>query len=103
VTVLVVEDDPAVRELVSLHLARAGFDVEEAPTAARAWEIVHRVDMIVLDRMLPDESGDAFLARLRATPDMAAKKRYATLLRTSPFMYKLAHQRAAARSGKRPH
>jgi MFS family permease len=39
----------------------------------------------------------------RATPDMAAKKRYATLLRTSPFMYKLAHQRAAARSGKRPH
>jgi MFS family permease len=40
---------------------------------------------------------------VRATPDMAAKKRYATLLRTSPFMYKLAHQRSAARSGKKPH
>lgn len=36
----------------------------------------------------------------RATPDMKAKKRYATLLRTSPFMYKLAHQRAAGRSAK---
>ncbi|MGB7206122.1 MAG: MFS transporter [Anderseniella sp.] len=29
---------------------------------------------------------------VRATPDMSAKKRYATLLRTSPFMYKLAHR-----------
>jgi len=70
-SVLVVEDDPAVRELVSLHLSRAGFDIEEASTAARAWEIVHRVDMIVLDRMLPDESGDAFLSRLRAMPEYA--------------------------------
>lgn len=36
----------------------------------------------------------------RRTPDMAAKKRYATLLRTSPFMYKLAHTRSASRTGK---
>ena len=40
---------------------------------------------------------------VRATPDMKAKKRYATLLRTSPFMYKLAHQRSAARTERRPH
>jgi MFS family permease len=39
----------------------------------------------------------------RGTPDMKAKKRYATLLRTSPFMYKLAHQRSAARTEKKHH
>ncbi len=39
---------------------------------------------------------------VRATPDMKAKKRYANLLRTSPFMYKLAHQRSSGRTGKKP-
>jgi len=66
--VLVVEDDPAVSELVALHLARAGFDVAEAATAARGWSMLPGCDVVVLDRMLPDESGDAFLVRLRNDP-----------------------------------
>ena len=65
VRLLVVEDDPNVRELVVLHLTRAGFEVREAVTAADGWKQLPGVDVIVLDRMLPDESGDAFLARLR--------------------------------------
>ena len=37
---------------------------------------------------------------VRKTPDMKAKKRYATLLRTSPVMYRLAHK-AASRSSRK--
>jgi len=66
--VLVVEDDPAVRELVVLHLARAGYRTAEAETVAAAWERIRTVDLVVLDRMLPDASGDALLAQLRRDP-----------------------------------
>lgn len=63
--VLVVEDDEGVRELVAFHLSKAGFDVLEAPTAEAAWQHVDDVSVVVLDRMLPGESGLAFLKRLR--------------------------------------
>lgn len=65
-TVLVVEDDGAVRELIAFHLRRGGFDVLEAATAGEGWPYLERVDAVVLDRMLPDESGDSFLRRLRS-------------------------------------
>jgi DNA-binding response OmpR family regulator len=65
-TVLVVEDDDAIRELVAFHLVRAGLDVVEAASAAAASAAVERVDAVVLDWMLPDASGVAWLRRLRA-------------------------------------
>jgi len=68
-TVLVVEDDPGVRELVALHLSRAGFVVHEAADGREGWARVASADVVVLDRMLPDESGDAWLRRLRADAD----------------------------------
>lgn len=71
-TVLIVEDDAAVRELVALHLVRAGFAVVEAEDAGAGWREAPRVDAVVLDRMLPDEDGDAFLRRLRAEPRLAS-------------------------------
>lgn len=64
--VLVVEDDSALRELIALHLRRGGFGVVEAATAGEAWPRLGQVDLVVLDRMLPDESGDSFLRRLRS-------------------------------------
>lgn len=67
-TVLIVEDDAIVRTLVALHLARAGFAVVEAADAAEGHRALGRVDAVVLDRMLPDEDGDAFLRRLRTDP-----------------------------------
>lgn len=60
-----VEDDVNVRDLVVLHLTRAGFEVRGVGTAAEGWRHLSSADVVVLDRMLPDESGDAFLARLR--------------------------------------
>ena len=66
-SLLVVEDDPTVLALVSFHLERAGFKVVQAQDARSAWSLVETVDLIVLDRMLPDESGITFLDRIRRT------------------------------------
>ncbi|MFO7545493.1 MAG: response regulator transcription factor [Trueperaceae bacterium] len=64
-TVLLVEDDDAVRELVAYHLGRAGLRVVEAATAGDAWAALDEADLIVLDWMLPDESGVSLLRRIR--------------------------------------
>lgn len=65
---LLVEDDPTVRELVTHHLEKAGFDVVAEESAESAWRHVPTVDLLVLDWMLPGESGVDLLARLRAGP-----------------------------------
>ena len=65
--ILVIEDELAVRELLSFHLTQAGFRVTEAETLAEAWEHVADADAVVLDWMLPDGSGVDWLQRLRQT------------------------------------
>ncbi|MFA5550415.1 MAG: response regulator transcription factor [Trueperaceae bacterium] len=65
---LLVEDDPTVRELVTHHLEQAGFAVVAAESAEAAWPHVEDADLLVLDWMLPGESGVELLARLRAGP-----------------------------------
>lgn len=64
--VLVVEDDASVRRLVSLHLTRGGFRVTEAESAEDARRWLDHADAVVLDRMLPGQSGDALLGWMRA-------------------------------------
>src|SRR5690554_6610531 len=71
-TLLLVEDDATVRELVAHHLQRAGFAVLQAASAEAAWPLLERADLVVLDWTLPGESGIDLLARLRAGP--AAEK-----------------------------
>ena len=65
--VLVVEDDRDLSRLMAAHLASEGYDVARAREAAAALELVGagRVDVIVLDLMLPRISGDGLLVRLR--------------------------------------
>ena len=65
--ILLVEDEDAVRELLAFHLAQAGFKVSEAATAEAAWEQLDGADLVVLDWMLPDESGVTWLQRLRSS------------------------------------
>ncbi len=67
-TVMVVEDDAFVRELVAFHLARAGFAVLEAGDGGAALRALGAADVVVLDRMLPDVSGMDVLRTLRAGP-----------------------------------
>ncbi|MFI2028770.1 response regulator transcription factor [Streptomyces buecherae] len=67
---LLVEDEPTLRELLSASLQLAGFHVDSAENGAQALEAVreHAVDLIVLDVMLPDIDGFEVARRLRARP-----------------------------------
>ncbi|MFA5628479.1 MAG: response regulator [Thiohalomonadaceae bacterium] len=60
-TILIVEDEPAIQELLSFNVMRAGFQAVCAGDADSAWEqIQNRVpDLILLDWMLPGTSGVA--------------------------------------------
>ena len=62
-TVLLVEDDEAIRELLAWHLGRSGFRVLQTGTTSEAEGFVAEADVIVLDWMLPGESGVEWLAR----------------------------------------
>ena len=69
-TVLVVEDEPSIQELVAVNLEHAGHRVVRAASAEEA-EVAIRAslpDVLVLDWMLPGESGLAFARRLRGDP-----------------------------------
>ena len=66
--VLVVDDDPTTRMLLSITLSDAGFQVDEASTGQEALDLVRRrpYGAVLLDNMMPGMSGLAVLARLRA-------------------------------------
>ena len=65
--ILVVEDEAAIAELVSLILRHAGFDVLLAATAEAAQVQIDRVlpDLVLLDWMLPGQSGLQLARRWR--------------------------------------
>jgi len=66
--ILVVEDESAIAELISINLRHAGFDVTIAGTAEQAQAAVDGVlpDLIILDWMLPGQSGLALAKRWRS-------------------------------------
>ena len=70
--VLVVDDDGAVRALLTRYLQLEGYDVEEAVDGRSAISAVERQapDLVLLDRMLPFEDGLDILARLRRMADI---------------------------------
>jgi two-component system phosphate regulon response regulator PhoB len=70
-SVLIVEDEPAIVELVSYSLRETGWEIRTAANVASAWDsIVHgRPDLLLLDWMLPDQSGLRLLSRLRGDRD----------------------------------
>jgi len=72
--VLVVEDEPDIRDLVVLHLDRAGYRCHVATAGPEAVEAAKRVtpDLVVLDVMLPGMDGMEVCRRLRADPHTAA-------------------------------
>jgi len=66
-TVLVVDDEPMVRELVTTYLTRDGLDVTEASDGASALRAFEKSqpDLIVLDVMLPKIDGYSLLSEFR--------------------------------------
>jgi two-component system OmpR family response regulator len=69
--VLVVDDDPHIRELVRIFLEREGFDVIEAADGLEALASLETVkaDMVILDIMMPNLDGWELCRRLRQSGD----------------------------------
>ena len=66
---VVVDDEPNIRELLSTSLRFAGFEVHAAADGNGALQLVRDVepDLVVLDVMLPDMDGFTVTRRMRAT------------------------------------
>jgi two-component system phosphate regulon response regulator PhoB len=67
-TIMVVEDEPAILELLRINLVDAGYDVRGAADAESAQRMLNDSlpDLLLLDWMLPGQSGLAFAKQLRA-------------------------------------
>src|SRR4051794_35741274 len=69
-TVLVVDDEPTIAEIVARYIERAGFEAYQAmdgPEALRLADL-HRPDLVVLDLMLPGLDGIEVMRRLHERP-----------------------------------
>jgi DNA-binding response OmpR family regulator len=70
-TVLVIEDEPSIREIVDLYLRRAGFEVTTASDGHEALKMLAQdlPDLVVLDLMLPGVDGYEITQTIRAKGD----------------------------------
>ena len=66
-TILIVEDDLEVQELIAINLQRAGYHPLRAPSVPKAEALLRETlpDLVLLDWMLPDTPGMTFARRLR--------------------------------------
>ena len=67
-TILVVEDDDSIRDLLRMHLSAAGYAVQVAPDAIAAGYLVLRSppDLIISDINMPHMNGFEFVEALKA-------------------------------------
>jgi DNA-binding response OmpR family regulator len=67
--VAIVEDDQAISQMYRIKFEAEGFEVETADNGKLGLEMVEhmRPDIILLDLMMPEMTGDEMLAKLRAT------------------------------------
>jgi DNA-binding response OmpR family regulator len=70
-SILLVEDDPALRLLTARALRANGYDVRTAGTGAEMWVMLDSApaDLIVLDIMLPGTTGIELFRKLRKESD----------------------------------
>jgi two-component system alkaline phosphatase synthesis response regulator PhoP len=68
--ILIVEDDPAVRDVIEYTLSREGMETEAVASGEAATEHLFSgtpFDLVILDVMLPDTDGVTFCRELRST------------------------------------
>jgi DNA-binding response OmpR family regulator len=68
--ILLVDDEPAIRESLAFALRRDGFEVSQAATLREARALADAADLLILDLVLPDGNGLDFLRSLRARSDV---------------------------------
>src|SRR6185437_10626283 len=72
-TILVADDDSAIRTVLHQALARAGYDVRTTGTAAGLWKMITAGEgsLAITDVVLPDESGFELIPRIKKIrPDL---------------------------------
>jgi CheY-like chemotaxis protein len=73
-TVLVADDVPDVRELISLTLSPGPYTILEATDGNAAWTLIqkHRPEVVVLDVLMPGRSGLELTQAIRRDPALAS-------------------------------
>lgn len=71
-TIVIVEDDPRVRDLLSVAFSGEKDHVLTACSIGEAEEVLKksRADLLILDRTLPDGDGLSLCAKIRGTPSL---------------------------------
>ncbi|HYR62762.1 MAG TPA: response regulator [Actinomycetota bacterium] len=70
ITILLVEDDPSVRELLKVLLEVEGYEIVEAKDGLEGLEKAGELkpDLMILDLMMPEVDGERVILRLRSEP-----------------------------------
>ncbi len=69
-TILLVDDEPGLREAVQAYLEDSGFTVHVASNARKGWELLPQMspDLVITDIMMPQVDGYEFLQQMRDDP-----------------------------------
>jgi len=67
---LLVDDEPALRQAVQLYLTDSGFEVSVASNAREGWDLLQQSqpDLVITDIMMPQVDGHQFLKQMREDP-----------------------------------
>lgn len=67
---LLVDDEPALRQAVQLYLTDSGFEVSVASNAREGWDLLQQnlPDLVITDIMMPQVDGHQFLKQMREDP-----------------------------------
>jgi DNA-binding response OmpR family regulator len=71
-TILIVDDEKEIRDLIEIYLANEGYETLKATNGVEALEMAdkHHVDLIILDIMMPKKDGIQACMELRKTKNM---------------------------------
>jgi DNA-binding NarL/FixJ family response regulator len=71
---LLVDDEPGLREAVQAYLEDSGFEVHVASNAQEGWDLLQRIspDLVISDIMMPQVDGYQFLKQMRDDPRFQA-------------------------------
>ena len=71
---LLVDDEPGLREAVQAYLEDSGYIVQVASSAKDAWELLQQQlpDLVISDVMMPQVDGYQFLKQMREDPRFKA-------------------------------
>ena len=81
-TILAVDDEEHILELIAYNLEAGGYEVRKAETGEEALEVLNReqVDLVLLDLMLPGIDGIEVLKQIRSDP---VKRRLPVIMLTA--------------------